>query len=248
MAALPLDALHHQRSLTIEELSDKQLVQRFAGSADEAAFAALVHRHAKLVLGICRRTLGPAPDVDDVFQATFVVLARKPASIRKQASVASWLYGMAYRLALQLKARLVQQRQKDGARPACRASLGELGEILDEELQRLPAGWRDALVLCHLEGLSTAEAAQRLEWPQGLLKVRLQSARDLLRRRLRDRGVHLSAMGLVIALAEQAGAAVPGNLLRATMHCTAPEATSRAVAALAEEAVQTLAASQLKLA
>jgi RNA polymerase sigma factor (sigma-70 family) len=222
MAVVPLTGvLHHVRSLEVADLNDQQLVQRFAGSADHAAFAALVRRHGSLVLGVCRRVLGPGPDLDDAFQATFVVLARKAAAIRKQTSVASWLYGVAYRLALKLRIRRGRRQRRETSLqqtvetqamrvdPAARASLTELGAILDEELQKIPAPCRDALLLCHLEGLSNSEAAQHLGWPLGTLKGRVQRGRDLLRKRLQRRGVTLSATALVLALAEQALAAVP---------------------------------------
>ena len=105
MATAPLTSVvqHLQtlaRANATDHHSDQQLVQRCTSTADPEAFAALVRRHGPLVHGVCRRVLGAGPDVDDVFQATFVVLLKKVASIRKQASVASWLYGVAYRLAL----------------------------------------------------------------------------------------------------------------------------------------------------
>jgi RNA polymerase sigma factor (sigma-70 family) len=263
MAAATLSTvLHHLRSLTVDELSDQQLLERFAGTADEAAFAALVRRHGPLVHGVCRRVLGQGPDLDDAFQATFVVLARKAAGIRKQAAVASWLYGVAYRLALELKAQLGRRHRREAITslehlaetqpmrvdPSTRASLHELGAILDEELQRLPAASRDALVLCHLEGLSNSEAAQRLGWPLGTLKGRVQRARDVLRQRLQRRGVTLSAMALTVVLAEYSAAAVPAKLLRATVRCASPAAVPARVAVLAQGAAHVLAAGRMKLA
>jgi RNA polymerase sigma factor (sigma-70 family) len=264
MAAAPLaSVLHHLRSLATDELSDQQLLQRFAGTADEAAFATLVRRHGPLVLGVCRRVLGGGPDLDDVFQATFVILARKADSIRKQGAVGSWLYGVAYRLALELKTQIGRRRHRESGSPtlenlaetqpmhvdpSTRASLHELGTILDEELQRLPATSRDALVLCHLEGLSNSEAAQRLGWPLGTLKGRVQRAREALRQRLQRRGVTLSAMGLSVVLAEYTSAAVPATLLRATVRCASPNAVPARVAMLAEGAAHLAVAGQMKLA
>src|SRR5436309_1554217 len=166
--------LHHLHALTDDELTDAQLLERFVRTGDGATFAGLVRRHGRLVLGVCRRLLGGGPDAEDAFQATFLVLARRAGAIRKQAAVASWLYGAAYRISLQLKLQRARRRQRENAGdvslehiaerqtmradPAARASLRELGTILDEELQRLPAGCREGLVLCHLEGLSHAEA------------------------------------------------------------------------------------------
>jgi RNA polymerase sigma factor (sigma-70 family) len=255
MAAVPLaSVVHNLRSLAIEDLSDKQLLQRFAGCGDPAAFAALVQRHGKLVLGVGHRLLGPGPDLDDIFQATFVVLARKPSAIRKQTSVAGWLFSVTYRLALQEGATGSAGIEPFATPAAMRVDLASqpdrrgLGNMVDEELQALPVAWRDALILYHLEGLSTEEAALRLEWSPCTLKERLHRARDLLRRNLRGRGITVSAMGVVIALAEQAGPTVPTLLLRSTLDAALGGAVSARVATLAVEAVQTPAAGKLKLA
>jgi RNA polymerase sigma factor (sigma-70 family) len=260
MAATPLTyVLRHARALADDQQSDQELVQRFAATADEAAFAALVRRHGPLVLGVCRHVLGAGPDPDDAFQATFLVLARKAGSIRRRNSVASWLYGVAYRLSLQLRRRRSRRHRRENllpqppegqavhSEPASLASLRELGAILDEELQRLPASYRDALVLCHLEGLSHFEAARQLGCPLGTLKGWVCRARVLLRKRLQRRGVDLSVMGLVIALAEQARAAVPAPLLRAAVGCAVPGAASARVAALASTAARALTAGKVRL-
>jgi RNA polymerase sigma factor (sigma-70 family) len=238
MAAVQLNSmLRHVRSLvvssSIDDLSDGQLVERFAARRDAGAFEALVRRHGPLVLSVCRRVLGTGPDQEDVFQATFLVLARKAGSIRKQTAVASWLYGVAWRLARHLQAQLAQRHQHKHSEdflehlaetrpmqvdPTTRASWRELATLLDEELQRLPDKYRAALVLCHLEGLSVTEAAARLGWAPGTLKSRLLRGRDLLRGRLTRRGVSLSAAGLAVILAEQAaGAALPTQFLRSAL-------------------------------
>jgi RNA polymerase sigma factor (sigma-70 family) len=265
MASVSLTTVfHHLRSMAVDEENDGLLLQRFVGMADETAFGALVRRHGRVVLGVCRRILGTGPDVEDVFQATFVVLARKAGSIRKQSSVASWLYGVAYRLAVQIKGQRVRRQKREQVvdssldhrvetqtmrvDPCANASIRELGTILDEELQRLPAGCREALVLCFMEGLSHAEAAHHLGWPLGTLKGRVQRGRDLLRQRLGRRGVALSAMGIGVMLAEQTNAAVPAALARTALQGAAHNAVSAKVAALAEGAMHCLAVGKLKLA
>jgi RNA polymerase sigma factor (sigma-70 family) len=252
MAAVPLTRfLQHLHGLAVRELGDQQLVQQFAATADETAFAALVRRHGGLVLGVCRRVLGAGPDAEDAVQATFVLLARKARSIRKQASVASWLYGVAYRLSLQLRTRRARRRQHEtvacasaevptmAREPAACASLRELAAILDEELQRLPAPCREALVLCHLEGLSHTEAAQQLGWPLGTLKGRVKRAHALLRQRLERRGVALSAIALASVLSSQASAAVSPGLLNASIRCASPATIPARVADIADSAVFT---------
>jgi RNA polymerase sigma factor (sigma-70 family) len=250
--------------LAAVEISDAQLVERFVDAADEAAFTALVHRHGRMVLGVCRRVLGAGPDLEDVFQATFVVLARKVRTIRKRESVASWLHGVAYHLATKVRSQRTRRRQREittdnaldqieeaqtmHVDPSVRASLRELGSILDEELQRLPAGCRVAAILCLIEGLSHSEAAQQLGLPLGTLKARIQRGRTLLRQRLERRGVALSAGVLSVVLTEQATAAVSATLIRATVQGAAHNAVSARVAALADMGARVLAAWKLNLA
>src|SRR5436190_13821110 len=88
-----------------EDENDAQVLERFATRQDEAAFASLMQRHGPLVLSVCRRMLADPHDVEDVFQATFVVLVRRAAALRREGSLGSWLYGVAYRIALKSRAR-----------------------------------------------------------------------------------------------------------------------------------------------
>jgi RNA polymerase sigma factor (sigma-70 family) len=216
--------LHHWLGSTTSPADDGRLLERFVRQRDQEAFAELVARHGPLVMGVCRRALGNVQDAEDVFQATFLVLARKAKTIRKPASLSCYLHGIAYRLAL--KALAESQRRRIHEQRA--AVLGDSTEVdlswpevrglLDEELQRLPEKQRLPLVLCYLEGLTQDEASRRLGWPRGTLKRRLEAGRDRLRVRLTRRGVTLGAGLFAVALTESGcRAAVPLLLRSATV-------------------------------
>jgi RNA polymerase sigma factor (sigma-70 family) len=230
MANGPVNAvLEHLRKLeaaaSAGQLSDAQLLQSFLGTRDEAAFSVLLQRHGPMVWSVCQRVLRCDHHAEDVFQATFLVLARKAASIRKQKSLASWLYGVAYRLSRQLRAREARQPVlaaasiADAAQdPSHRASVLELQTVLDEELQRLSEQYRMPLVLCFLEGKTRDEAAEHLGWSVSTLKRRLDRAREVLRTRLCRRGVTLSGALLVTVMTQDlAGAAFPSKVLVPTV-------------------------------
>jgi RNA polymerase sigma factor (sigma-70 family) len=177
--------------------TDQELLDRFTRYSDEAAFADLVRRHGPMVLGVCRRVLSHEQDAEDVFQAAFLVLVRKATSIRRQESVGGWLYRVAYRLALRVRAGRGRERPTDpldlcGAAEA-RPAPDLLPCALDEEVQRLPEPYRSAAVLCYLEGRTQAEAARLLVTTADAVNSRLKRARDLLRRRLGQRGLLLWA-------------------------------------------------------
>src|SRR5437763_15898807 len=138
-------------------LSDAQLLERFAAGRDEAAFAALVRRHGPAVLGVCLRVLRHRQDAEDAFQAAFLVLARRARAIRKRESLASWLHGVALRVARKARAGNLRRRVWPGAvpdRPAPEESAflwRDLRPVLDEEIAALPGPYRAAFVLCYLE-------------------------------------------------------------------------------------------------
>jgi RNA polymerase sigma-70 factor (ECF subfamily) len=183
-------------------VTDGELLDRFRHDQDEAAFELLVWRHGPLVLGVCRRVLRRLHDAEDAFQATFLTLARKAGSISRRGSVGSWLYKVAYRLALRARARSAQRSAREqplgnlavpsaGLEPGEALSWQELGPILDEELAQLPERYRAAFVLCHLQGKTNQEAAELLGCPKGTILSRLSRARERLRHRLRERGLGL---------------------------------------------------------
>jgi RNA polymerase sigma factor (sigma-70 family) len=187
--------------------TDAQLLQRFLDTQSGPAFAVLLRRHGPMVLSVCWRVLGQVQDAEDVFQATFVVLARVARSIRKMDSLAAWLHGVALRLARRMKHNNARRRQKELNAPPLAGSdaladleMRELGQLLHEELHRLPWKERQPLLLCHLEGLTQEQAAAQLGWSRGTLKRRLERGRSRLRSRLVRRGVALSGIGAPLVL------------------------------------------------
>ena len=151
-----------------QEQSDEQLLAAFANRRDDLAFAALVRRHGPMVLGVCRRVLGHEQDAEDVFQATFVVLARQAAALRDKSALSSFLYGTAYHLASKAKRAAGRRRKYEGrtttrtsSNPADELSWREARALMDEEIAALPEKYRSAFVLCCLESVSQTEAAPR---------------------------------------------------------------------------------------
>jgi RNA polymerase sigma factor (sigma-70 family) len=226
--------------------TDGHLLERFVRHHDESAFAGLLQRHGPLVIGACRRVLQDPHDVDDAFQATFLVLVRKARSLGRKGSIASWLYTVAYHIALKAKARAARQRdlqQRRAAMPAPTSDEGlwrDLRPVLDEELNRLPDKYRAPLVLCYLQGKTNDEAAEALGWTKGTVSGRLARARDLLRGRLVRRGITLSAPSLATVLADEAAAAVPIELGRATGKAALLLTTGQPLAAIAQPPVAQL--------
>lgn len=217
-------------------MSEGQLLERFVGRRDEAAFEALLARHGPMVLGVCRQWLRDPHEVEDAFQATFLVLVRKAGTLRDRELLGNWLYGVAYRVAL--RARSVAYRRharESGAitEPADSRLLGsdELRPWLHEEIHRLPEKYRAPVVFCYLEGLTQEEAAERLHWPIGTVKGRLSRARDLLRSRLTRRGLAPSAAILFAGLTSEASAAVPESLVHSTIKSATLVAAARKASA-----------------
>ena len=183
-------------------LDDAQLLDRLLTGRDEvagAAFEALVSRHGPMVLGVCRDTLRDAHDAQNAFQATFLVLARKAGSIRRRDSLASWLFGVARKVASRAKSDAARRRARE--REAAVPQAVEFDPVrepedyakLYEEIDRLPGSYREPFILCYLEGMTYESAARQLRCPLGTLSVRLKRARERLRSRLSRRGVVVPA-------------------------------------------------------
>jgi RNA polymerase sigma factor (sigma-70 family) len=238
VAAVRLNPIIRQIRAFVEphtSLSDAELLDQFIHLQDEAAFSALLHRHGPLVLAVARRILPSNEDAEDVFQATFLLLARRAKAIRRQESLACWLHGVARRLAvrarLQARRRVAEERRAgcDRARADLpRTSWHQLEAVLDDALAGLPARYRVPLIECYLRGKTQEEVARDLDRPVGTVRSWVARGRALLRTRLARRGVSLSAAGL--------GTVLLANAVRGDSPFTPPrlrECTLRAAKALA---------------
>lgn len=206
-------------------LTEWELLERFVSRGDSLAFEALVARLGPMVLGTCRPLLLHPDDVDDAFQATFLVLLRRARTLGPADAIGAWLHGVAVRVAM--RARSDTARRERHERLGIAAEWAEvspvkrdpeIGRILDEEINRLPPKYKAPIVLCYLEGRTHEEAARQLCWPVGSVKGRLARARSLLASRLTRRGVASSAgaLSLVLFPGTRSEAAVPAPLLEST--------------------------------
>lgn len=203
--------IRHVRRVVLVSSSDEELLGALACRRDEDAFEVLCKRHGPMVWAVCRRVLRHTQDAEDAFQATFLVLIRKSASIRKRGSIASWLYGVAYRTARKALAVNARRRQFENL-AACRprSVVEEDHWDLDREVNALPEKYRLPVVLCELQGRTRKEVAELLKIPEGTLSSRLATARKTLARRLGDRGV-------LLAIGAAAPAKVPAPLMISTI-------------------------------
>jgi RNA polymerase sigma factor (sigma-70 family) len=206
-------------------LNDRDLLRRFVQDADECAFAEIVRRYQGLVMGVCRRVIGNGPDVDDAFQATFIVLARRPGHVRHAVALSSWLYTVAWRTSL----RMIRQRRKhpvelltDHAQESEPDPLDQIASaqdclVLDEELNALPEKYRAVLVMTYFAGLGSQQIADQLNVSKGTIDGRIRQARNILRVRLARRGVAISAMAVAVGLCSGPSAAAAPAVLEATI-------------------------------
>jgi RNA polymerase sigma factor (sigma-70 family) len=212
-----------------------------------------------MVLAACRRLLGGEQDAEDVFQATFLVLARKAGALAQPGLLGNWLYAVACRCAREARARGARQTAAERRAAVSEAAAagpdpadwGDVRAVLDEEIGRLPERLRRPLVLCYLEGRTNGEAAALIGCPRGTVASRLALARERLRARLARRGLTLSAAALTAALGQELqGAVLPaalaGRVARAALLFVAgilPAAplAPGPVVALAERVVKSMA-------
>jgi RNA polymerase sigma factor (sigma-70 family) len=253
--------LRHVVAPKFEQCGDDTLLHAFVTRHDEESFAALVRRHGALVLNTCRHVLGHEQDAEDAFQATFLVLARKAASIRDAASLAGFLHGVAYRLSWKAKRDAARRRKREAQAPPRTQSQGtdelawrEVQALVEEEIDRLPRKYRTPFIRCYLQGLSRAEAARELGVKEGTIWSRLSWARRRLQERLARRGVALSAVLAAFALSDRAATAAltrlreiaSANARAFAAGQTLTETVSARAVALAQTGLSTVAAGKLK--
>ena len=246
------------------DLPDNQLLEKFLTSQEDIAFAALVKRHGPMVQGVCQRTLGDFHDAEDAFQATFLVLARRAGSIRKRDAVGNWLYGVAQRIAIKARAKTTARRNRERqlrdmptTEPLDDLTWQELRAVLDEEIARLPAKCRAAIVLCYFEGRTHEQAAKELGLPRRTLTNRLERGREQLRHALDTPGHRPIGGGIATVFGEKVTAAPVGamlviNTVKAAMSVAAGKAVAAGCASatavgLAEEAVMGMILGKVKV-
>lgn len=251
-------------------LTDAQLLERFTtreGEEAELAFTVLVERHGSMVLLACRSILRDDHDAQDAFQATFLILARRAATLWVNGSLGPWLHRVAYRVAV--RSRLAVQRRKAAERKAAERKAAEaapgraagegrddLALVLHEEINRLPDRYRLPIVLCDLQGWPHVDAARHLGCPVGTVKSRLTRARQRLRRRLSRQGLALSvALSGVAPSTRQASPAIPSALAdataRAATHCVSgvrgtPGLVSKSTVLLMESELKAMLLTKVK--
>ncbi|WP_422931823.1 sigma-70 family RNA polymerase sigma factor [Singulisphaera sp. PoT] len=250
-------------------MSDDELVRQFlerrqeserASHAAEVAFEAIVRRHGPMVLGVCRRYLDDPNDVEDAFQATFIVFFRRVGAFRFGESLGPWLHGVSRRVAararavaLRERARRLDREVEPATDPEAEGRRRDAMEWLDEELDRLPARYRVPIILYHLEGLTYQEAATRLDCPVGTIGVRLARGRKLLKARLARHGSVLSGAGFLGAVPDPSIVAppLPAPLVDATLRAVSHGGlnvgtVSASIATLSEGFLRSLFMTRLK--
>jgi RNA polymerase sigma factor (sigma-70 family) len=248
MNSEPLRRLLGLARRTADPTDDAGLLARFAATADADAFELLVWRHGGMVLGVARRILGDVHAAEDAFQATFLALARQAKSVRRDGCVTGWLHRVAQRVAKRARHKRARQAQHErrAAMPGvCESSppTADLRAVLDEELDRLPERFRRPVVLCYLEGRSTAEAAERLGCPRGTILSRLATAREKLRARLLRRGVTPAIIPPLFA----SPPVIRGMLINSTVRVAVANTAAPPVIDLCEGVIRTMILSKLKM-
>ncbi len=218
-----MNVIRHLGVPTRDVLGDPELLDSYARGHDQAAFATLVRRYGPMVLGVARRQIADHHRAEDVFQATFLALARSAEKLGGRPVLANWLYTVALRHA---RARAIRcealdvtalPRVRDGGDPLAEITARELLQAIDEELTRLPEYLRVPVLLCYVQGMSREQVAHRLGCSVGVVKGRLDRGRRRLAAGLAVRGLSPSAL----LLAPLAAVTVPTDLIARTVEQSA---------------------------
>ncbi|MFT3881649.1 MAG: sigma-70 family RNA polymerase sigma factor [Gemmatales bacterium] len=226
-----------------DEMTDGELLRQFLAEPEQTTFATLVQRHGTMVFHVCRRVLGCSHDVEDAFQATFLVLVQKARQLQHRETVGDWLHGVAHHTALKARAMISKRTNKErrAVKPVEVMPTLELEpwqQILDEEVRRLPATYRKAFVLCDLQQKTRKEAAKALGWQEGTVASRLARGRSLLCQRLKKRGIEVTVAMLGVELAQ--ASAMPLSLMHAVTQAACQLASGVTVISAASVHVATL--------
>ena len=220
-----------------ETMSDRELLERFIANRDEAAFAAVVHRHGPMVHAVTRRLLNQNADADDAFQATFLILLRRAGSIRRRESLSSWLHGVAHRVSARARKlagreRLVNRtvRTKAITDDISERNVRELHQWLDRAVGELPECYRACFILCCMEGRSYAHAARLLGCAEGTVSSRVVRARERLRSSFNRSGLGASGCALTLEFA-RATSPVPQYLFDLALQFGRDDGVSAALTA-----------------
>jgi RNA polymerase sigma factor (sigma-70 family) len=206
--------LRHAEALAADHAADAELLARFVATRDDRAFATLVRRHGAMVWNVCRNLLPADADAEDAFQATFLALVRGGRRVRHGERLAAWLHGVAVRVAMKVRRTAANRRHREQAAatteaavPVSESSWNELLAAVHEEVERLPDGLRSAFVLCCLEGVRQADAADQLGLKVNTLTARLARARQRVIDRLARRGLTAGTAAGAVALGSATGTA-----------------------------------------
>lgn len=230
MTMSPAEIARRALSEHLAAIPPAELLTRYAARRNPEAFAGLVQQFGPMVLGTCRRVLGPSADVDDAFQAVFLALARQANSFRDAQSLPAWLHRVSLRVAHKALARRPARSQPpetvaDPADPFADVAWKDVRRVLDEELDALPDKYRGPVVLCWLDGLTQDQAAGRLGVSLATLKRRLETARELLRARMVRRGLAPILVTAAVATPTGLQAVVPEALKALAVEHALPGAT-----------------------
>jgi RNA polymerase sigma factor (sigma-70 family) len=242
------------RDGSLTALGDAELLGRFVARRDELAFEVLVARHGPMVHAVCSALIQDPEGVDDAFQATFLILVKKAGTIRGGEALGGWLHRVAHRVAVRanIEAGRRRARERSAGEMIARESTGsrtgdDLRPALHEEIGRLPEKYRRSVVLCHLQGLTHAQAAEELRCGEATLRRRLAAARQRLRLRLSRRGVALSGTAMLAALAQDARAALPAARVESMVQAVTTGSVSATASTLTSQVLRSMLIAKLKI-